>query len=79
MLRVGLGSYPIGLWVATLHYARYGGSDPNIATSASDALLNPYPVTVLMVSALAIVTGFAERVAVFVKDLRYRRIHNRNG
>ena len=51
----------------------------NIATSATDALLNPYLVTVLMVSALAIVTGFAGRVAVFVEDLRYSRIHSRNG
>ncbi len=51
----------------------------NIATSASGVVLNPFLVTVLMVVVLAIVTGFAGRVAVFVEDLRYSRIHSRNG
>ncbi len=51
----------------------------NIATSASGILLNPLLVTVLTVSALAIVTGFAGRVAIFVEDLRYSRIHSRDG
>ena len=51
----------------------------NIATSASGVLFNPLLVTVLTVSALAIVTGFAGRVAIFVEDLRYSRIHSRDG
>ena len=50
----------------------------NIATSASGVLFNPLLVTVLTVSALAIVTGFAGRVAIFVEDLRYSRIHSRD-
>ena len=51
----------------------------NVVTSASGVLLNPFLLTVLMVGALAIVTGFAGRVAVFVEDLRYSRIHSRDG
>ena len=51
----------------------------NVVTSASGVLLNPFLLTVLMVGALAIVTGFAGRVAVFVEDLRYSRIHRRDG
>ena len=51
----------------------------NVITSASGVLLNPFLLTVLMVGALAIVTGFAGRVAVFVEDLRYSRIHSRDG
>ena len=50
----------------------------NIVTSASGVLLNPLLVTALTVGALAIVTGFAGRVALFVEDLRYSRIHSRN-
>ncbi|MCH7844776.1 MAG: hypothetical protein IH850_02990 [Acidobacteria bacterium] len=51
----------------------------NVVTSASGVLLNPFLLTVLMVGALAIVTGLAGRVAVFVEDLRYSRIHRRDG
>ena len=51
----------------------------DIATSASGVVLNPFLVTVLMDVVQAIVTGFAGRVAVFVEDLRYSRIHSRNG
>jgi len=51
----------------------------NVVTGASGVLLNPFLLTVLMVGALAIVTGLAGRVAVFVEDLRYSRIHSRDG
>jgi len=51
----------------------------DIATSASGVLLNPFLLTVLMVGALAIVTGLAGRIAVFVEDVFYSRIHRRDG
>jgi len=50
----------------------------DIATSASSVLLNPIVLIVPIVVALAIITGFAGRVAVVVEDLRYNRIHSRN-
>ena len=50
----------------------------DIATSASGVLLNPIVLIVPIVVALAIITGFAGRVAVVVEDLRYNRIHSRN-
>ncbi len=51
----------------------------DIATSASGVLLNPFVLIVPIVVALAIITGFAGRVAAEVEDLRYNRIHSRNG
>ena len=51
----------------------------NVVTSASGVLLNPFLLTVLMVGALAIVTGLAGRIAVFVEDVFYSRIHRRDG
>ena len=50
----------------------------DIATSASGVLLYPIVLIVPIVVALAIITGFAGRVAVVVEDLRYNRIHSRN-
>ena len=43
VLRVGLGSYPIGLRVATLHYARYGGSDPKRCYRRQRRSVEPVP------------------------------------
>jgi hypothetical protein len=51
----------------------------DIATSASSVLLNPLLLIVPIVVVLAIITGFAGRVVVVVEDLRYNRIHSRNG
>jgi len=51
----------------------------DIAISAGGVLLNPFLLTVPILVLLAIVTGFAGRVAVFVEDLRYNRIHSRTG
>ncbi len=51
----------------------------DIATSASGVLINPLLLTVPPLVALAIVTGFAGRIAAFVEDLRYNRIHGRTG
>jgi len=48
-----------------------------IAMIAGGALLNPYLLTVLMAGAMAIVTGLAGRVAIFVEDLHYDRTHRR--
>jgi hypothetical protein len=50
----------------------------NIALSASRILLNPLVLTILVVGALALVTGFAAYVVVLVEDLRNGRIHRRN-
>ncbi len=50
----------------------------DIAVIAGSALSSPYQLTVLMVCALAIVTGLAGRVAIFFEDLRYSRIHRRS-
>ena len=43
VLRVGLGSYPIGLRVATLHHARYGGSDPKRCYQRQRRSVEPVP------------------------------------
>ncbi len=51
----------------------------DIATSASGVLLNPFLLIMPIVAVLAIITGFAGRVAVVMEDLRYNRIHSRNG
>jgi hypothetical protein len=51
----------------------------DIATSAGGILLNPFLLIVPILVLLAIVTGFAGRVIVFVEDLRYNRIHSRTG
>ena len=51
----------------------------DIVTSASGVVLNPFLLIVPIVVVLAIITGFAGRVAVIVEDLRYSRIHSRNG
>ena len=51
----------------------------DIAISASGVLLNPLLLIVPIVVVLAIITGFAGRVVVVVEDLRYNRIHSRNG
>ena len=51
----------------------------DIATSATGVLLNPLLLIVPIVVVLAIITGFAGRVVVVVEDLRYNRIHSRNG
>ena len=51
----------------------------DIATSASGVLLSPFLLGLPLVVALAIITGFAGRVAVFVEDLRYNRVHGRDG
>jgi len=51
----------------------------DIVTSAGGVLLNPFVLIVPTLVALAIVTGFAGRVAAFVEDLRYNRIHGRTG
>lgn len=50
----------------------------NIALSASRILLNPLVLTILVVGALALVTGFAAYVVVLVEDLRSSRIHRRS-
>ncbi len=45
----------------------------DIATSASQVLLNPFLLTVPVVGVLALVTGFASRIALFVEDFVYDR------
>ena len=45
----------------------------DIATSASQVLQNPILHTVPVVGVLAVVTGFAGRIALFVEDLMYDR------
>jgi hypothetical protein len=50
----------------------------NIALSASRILLNPVVLTILVVGALALVTGLVARVVVLVEDLHISRIHRRN-
>ena len=50
----------------------------DIASNAGRGLLNPFLLTVPVVGALVLVTGFAARVAVSIEDLRYmsmRRSH----
>ncbi len=50
----------------------------DIASNAGRVLLNPFLLTVPVVGALVLVTGFAGRVAVSIEDLRYmsmRRWH----
>ena len=50
----------------------------DIASNAGRLLLNPFLLTVPVVGALVLVTGFAGRVAVSIEDLRYmsmRRSH----
>ena len=51
----------------------------DIALGASGVLLNPLLLIAPIVVVLAITTGFAGRVAVVMEDLRYNRIHSRNG
>jgi len=51
----------------------------DIAISTSGVLLDPFLLIAPIVVVLAIITGFAGRVAVVVEDLRYNRIHSRNG
>lgn len=47
----------------------------DIASIASRILLNPFLLTVPVVGLLALVTGFAARVATFTEDLHSRRTH----
>ncbi len=47
----------------------------DIASNASRVLLNPFLLTMPVVGLLALVTGFAARVATFIEDLHSRRTH----
>jgi hypothetical protein len=49
------------------------------ATAANTVLLNPSLLIVPMVTALAVLTGLAGRVAVLLEDFHYNRVLNRNG
>ncbi len=46
----------------------------DIASNAGRVLLNPFLLTVPVVGALVLVTGFAGRVAVSIEDLRYMSV-----
>ena len=47
----------------------------DIASNAGRVLLNPFLLTVPVVGVLALVTGFAGRVATFTEDLHSKRTH----
>lgn len=47
------------------------------ATSVNTILMNPFILIVLMVVALAIVTGLAGRVAILLEDLHHDRVRSR--
>lgn len=46
-----------------------------IANIAGRFLLNPYLLSTVLVSVVAVITGFTARVGLFVEDLQYSREH----
>ncbi len=46
-----------------------------IASTADRFLLNPYVLSMAVAFAVALVTGVAGRVAIFMEDLQYNRTH----
>lgn len=77
-LRGRPGSYPIELRAVMPHHASMTAQIYNIAaTSVNTILMNPFILIVLMVVALAIVTGLAGRVAILLEDLHHDRVRSR--